>query len=267
MYNTAPFVPSDRNSTTWKNPISQSAMSNFSTANIKSAHIFPDQVIDLPKSFTDSLAQIDAFKGKFREAKYHLIASVYLACHLGYKNKTKPEIEANDKILIDMCTALEINGRTYYQRLGKIAFGNDSKRVSSIIHVIKVAEQHSVEPGKFVEWLKNEGGIQKIRTTYNVGGGSKDGAPSKSGKIAKAHEKNDRYYIEKAKADLTSSAKATIPAGELPVIDLIGNERECTAILLQRADGSFEVKVVLNDKDLVEQLYCAHGRVLSGENN
>lgn len=223
--------------------------------------------IEVPHSFIESLAQIDSFKRKFREAKYHLIASVYLACHLGYKNKTKEEIDENDKLLSARCKTLEIDGRTYYQKLGKIAFGDDSKRVSSIVHVIKVAEKHSVEPDDFFEWLKKEGGIQKIRTTYNVDGATKDGTPSKSGNSAKAHEQNDRYYIEKAKADLTSSAKATIPAGELPIIDSIGNEGECTAILLQRADGSFDIKVVLNDKNLVEQLYCAHGRVLSGEKN
>ena len=224
-------------------------------------------VNDLPKSFTDSLTQIDAFRGKFREARYQLIASVYLACHLGYKDKTKAEIDENNKLLSDRCKRLKIDGRTYYQKLGKIAFGDDSKRVSSIVHVIKVAEKHSVEPGNFVEWLKKEGGVQKIRTTYNVDGASKTDVPSKANDAANAQAQNDQYYIDQGKADLTSSAKATIPVGKLSLIELLGNEGECTAILRQRADGSFDVKVVLNDKNLVEQLYCAHGRTLPTANN
>jgi len=221
---------------------------------------------DIPKSFMDSLTQIDAFKGKFREAKYLLIASVYLACQLGYKNKKKAEIDKNDEVLSERCKDLNIDGRTYYQKLGKIAFGDDSKRVSSIVHVIKVAEMHSIDAADFVEWLKREGGIQKIRTTYNADGSEKkDCAQAKAIGAKKIDTQPDEYYIEKGKADLSSSAATTIPAGKLPVIDLIGNEAECTAILRQRADGSFDVKVVLNDKDLVEQLYCAHGRTLPGE--
>ncbi|WP_314436811.1 hypothetical protein [Massilia timonae] len=251
--------------TAWKTQMPQSAMSNFSTDHIKSGQIFPDQAKNFPKSFTDSLGQIDAFKGKYRDAKYQLIASVYLACQLGFKTKAK--IDENNKILSDKCKDLKIDGRTYYQKLGKIAFGDDSKRVSSIVHVIKVAEKHSVEPDDFVEWLKNKGGVQKIRTTYNVDGTTKDGASTKANDATQAQAKNDQYYIDKGKASLTSSAKATIPVGQLSLIDSLGNEGECTAILRQRADGSFDVKVVLNDKNLVEQLYCAHGRTLPAANN
>lgn len=223
--------------------------------------------IKSPLSFGESLTQIDAFKGKFREARYHLIASVYLACHLGYKDKSNAEIDENNKLLSDRCKELKIDGRTYYQKLGKIAFGDDSKRVSSIVHVIKVAEKHSVEPDDFVEWLKKEGSVQKIRTTYNVDGGTKSNALSKVTDAAKDQAQNDQYYVDKGKAHLTSSAKATIPVGQLSLIDLLGNEGECTAILRQCADGSFQVKVVLNDKNLVEQLYCAYGRTLSAANN
>ena len=260
----------------------KSPPSKLSTLSLAGAPAFTYQVTDLPKSFTDSLTQIDAFKGKFREARYQLIASVYLACHLGYKDKTKAEIDENNKLLSDRCKDLKIDGRTYYQKLGKIAFGDDSKRVSSIVHVIKVAEKHSIEPGEFVKWLKKEGGVQKIRTTYNVDGASKNDATSEDGASkndatseandaakaqAQAQTQNEQYYIDQGKADLIRSAKVTIPVGKLSLIELLGNEGECSAILRQRADGSFDVKVVLNDKNLVEQLYCAHGRTLPAANN
>lgn len=218
-----------------------------------------NQMASSAQSFSDRLAQIDTLKGKFREAKYQLVSCVYAACHTGYKNKSKGDIEANDLVLSKKCKELNIDGRTYYQKLSKLAFGNDSKRASSIVHVIKVAEMHSIEPNNFVAWLKKEGGIQKIRTKYNV-----DGTIKKNRTMLEVNPKkecnDDQYYIEKAKEALNGSIKASIPSGQLDLIEALGNEAECTAILRQCPDGSFVVKFVLSDQGLVDSLYAAHGK-------
>jgi hypothetical protein len=227
-------------------------------------------IVTQPQTFTDSLVQIKQAKGKYRDSLYQLMSEVYAACRIGFSGNTEAEREENMKVLDKACAEQNIDGHSYYQKLGKLGLGDDTKQVSSIIHVIKVAEKNDVTPFNFTPWLKGKGGIQAIRSTYRSDGTlkpvkEKDESKDSSKSSTPAAIEDDQTFIAKAKTALTERIEATIPKGQLQIIEKIGNEAECTAILRQCADGSFVIKAVLADQKLVDSLYAAHGRALPAD--
>ena len=90
-------------------------------------------------TFADHLNKIDEYKGKYRDALLQLLAVVYASC-IAYDNKSEAVQKDNKAALEAKCAALGIDGKSYYQLLVKLGFGDDAKRASSFVHVIKVAE-------------------------------------------------------------------------------------------------------------------------------
>lgn len=234
------------------------------------------EIKPLPATFQNCLVKIQISKGKHRDTLYTLISDVFEACRNGFSGNNEDERGANMEVLDAACVEQGITGQTYYQKIGKLAFGSDSKEVSGFIHVIKVAEKNDVAPPNFISWIKEKGGIQAIRSNYKSDGTRKPEKKADESKTTSATTaiaiddqmpiaNDDQTYITKGKTALTASVAATIPKGQLEVIEPIGNEAECTAILLQTADGSFVIKAVLKDKKLVDSLYAAYARSKEGK--
>lgn len=211
---------------------------------------------NVPLTFADHLNKIDQYKGKYRDTLLQLLAVVYAAC-TAYDNKSEAVKKANKAALEAKCADLKIDGKSYYQLIVKLAFGDDAKRASGFVHVIKVAENQSpsVSPDDFITWLTGQGGIQQVRTKFNSDGTEKTQASKTAAEIIAEH-------ISKAKDSVLHASVATIPYGQLPAIAKPGNEGECLAILRQQADGCVVIKLVLNDSKMVNSIYAAHGRTL-----
>lgn len=212
---------------------------------------------NVPLTFADHLNKIDQHKGKYRDTLLQLLAVVYAAC-IAYDNKSETVKKANKAALEAKCADLKIDGKSYYQLIVKLAFGDDAKRASGFVHVIKVAENQSpsVSPDDFITWLTGQGGIQQVRTKFNSDGTEKTQASKTAAEIIAEH-------ISKAKDSVLHKSLATIPYGQLPAIANPGNEGECLAILRQQADGRVVIKLVLTDAKMVNSIYAAHGRSLN----
>ena len=226
----------------------------------RSAHVAPaPRAAALPKApltFEDHLEKIDLFKGKYRESIQQLLAAAYAAC-IAYDDKSETVKAANKAILEAKCAALKIEGKSHYQLIAKHSLGDDAKRASGFVHVIKAAQNQkpSVPPDDFIAWLNNQGGIQAVRTKYNSDGTEKTTTtPSPADTTAE--------NINKAKDSILDACVTKIPYGQLPEIAKLGNEGDGLAILRQQSDGSVVVKLVLNDAKMLDSIYAAHGRTL-----
>lgn len=255
---------------------SQTVNANQNQSKSQGTGVYPEaKVIPLPQgisddtskpwTFTNRIERILISKGKYRETLYFLIGELYAACRLGFTGITEAEREENMKVLACACVKAGVTGKDYYLMLGKLAFGDDSKQVSSIVHVIKVAEKNDVAPFNFVSWLIEKGGVQAIRSNYRSDGTLKpekkvDDSKTSSAESSNASDSDVQTYITMGKTALNTRVVATIPKGQLSIIEKIGTEAECTAILRQAADGSFVVKAVLTNQNLVDSLYEAFGR-------
>lgn len=207
-------------------------------------------------TFTDHLLNIDQYKGKYRDTLLQLLSATYAAC-IAYDDKSEIVKKANKATLEAKCADLKIDGKSYYQLIVKLAFGDDAKRASGFVHVIKAAKNQkpSITPDDFNQWLTSKGGIQQVRQKFNSDGTEKTQSTKSPANII-------ADYISKAKNSVLNMSLATIPFGQLPAIAQPGDESECLAILRQLADGSFVVKLVLNDSKMVDPIYAAHGRTL-----
>jgi len=209
-----------------------------------------------PLTFEDHLEKIDLCKGKYRESIQQLLAAAYAAC-IAYDDKSETVKATNKAILEAKCAALKIEGKSHYQLITKHSLGDDAKRASGFVHVIKAAQNQkpSVPPDYFIAWLNNQGGIQAVRTKYNSDGTEKTTTtPSPPDTTAE--------NIIKAKDSILDACMTKIPYGQLPEIAKLGNEADGLAILRQQADGSVVIKLVLNDSKMVDSIYAAHGRTL-----
>lgn len=206
-------------------------------------------------TFADHLEKIDQFKGKYREQLYGILSMAYAACR-AFKNAPAAEKATNQKILDDKCAALSVAGTSHYQQIVKITFSDDAKRASSFVHVIKVAESLLIEASDFITWLEDVKGIQQVRIKFKSDGSKKDPTPP-------TPTSKTQTRIDKAKAAISNNSLATIPFGQIPTIEKLGNEAEYSAIIRQQTDGSFTVKFVLNDSKIIDLIYAAHGRSLT----
>nr|WP_315259174.1 hypothetical protein [uncultured Duganella sp.] len=209
-----------------------------------------------PLTFADHLVQIDQFQGNYRNSLLQLLGAAYAAC-IVYDDKSETVKAANKAALEAKCATLKIEGKSYYQLIIKYAFGDDAKRASGFVHVIKAAENQapSVHPDDFIAWVTSQGGIQQVRMKFNSDGTEKT---STTPSPADATAEN----ISKAKNAILNACVTKIPYGQLPEITMLGNEGEGLAILRQQADGSVVIKLVLNDSKMVDTIYAAHGRTL-----
>lgn len=207
-------------------------------------------------TFADHLDKIDQYKGKYREALLQLLAVTYAAC-IAY-DSTSETVKAVNKATLELkCADLKIEGKSYYQLIVKLAFGDDAKRASGFVHVIKAAKNQtpSVAPDDFIPWVNSKGGIQQIRMNLNSDGTEKT-------QTARTPAEINAEHISKAKDSVLNISLATIAYGQLPAIAKTGNEGECTAILRQQTDGSVVIKLVLNDSKIADSIYAAYGRTL-----
>lgn len=243
-----PYPPARKTNVT--SPQESTAPTDAQTANEVDANKHPYVVL----TFADHLKKIDQFKGKYREQLYGILSMAYAACR-AFKDAQTAEKATNQKILDDKCAALSVAGTSYYQQIVKITFSDDAKRASSFVHVIKVAESLLIEASEFITWLEDEKGIQQVRIKFKSDGSKKNQTPS-------TPTSTTQTRIDKAKAAISNDSLATIPFGQIPTIEKLGNEAEYSAIIRQQMDGSFTVKFVLNDSKMVNSIYAAHGRTL-----
>lgn len=214
-------------------------------------------------TFKGLLDAIEQCKGNYRKIHTALFVALYTTW-LTYRDAPEAEKASNQTAIDDKCAELGIKATTYRLKLAQIAFGKNPNRASAKARVITILEKLGIEPDAVGKWLEDNGGFEAVRTTYNRDGTKMEDKPQpKSSRGSKAKTKADddadAPYIEKARASLQASDKATIPAG---LVDSIDQDAEYTAILRPQADGSFTVVAVLNDAKVVDAAYAAHGRTL-----
>lgn len=192
------------------------------------------KVTPFPLTFADSLQHVEAAKirsddcvrnvtaakARSRDALYELISSVDASIETGFRNKGTSDCLANETLLNQRYPG--IVGTTFYHKLGYVAFGDNAKAVSAIVHVIKVSEHRRKTGQTFVHWLKAEGGLQKIRTTYNIDGTLKtvkneDGSRD-STEGASAGDDAKRYLERARELFQDTNDVVTIPYGQFGLI-------------------------------------------------
>ncbi|WP_334188936.1 hypothetical protein [Noviherbaspirillum sp.] len=220
-------------------------------------------------TFADSLEHAKLVHARSRTALYDCIAAVFNAYEIGFKDKLPEVRDANASILDKNCKDAGLENflsNDILQKLAKYTFGNDSKFVSSVVHILRVADKRKSSTESFVNWLTAEGGIQSVRTTYKSDGTKKEQIPKTEGgasgrKVPGENTEDVAHYGEKAREILRNKeAIFTLSTGIAPIVAPLGEETDCTAILRQLADGSFEIKAIVSDKDLTDSAFVSFGR-------
>lgn len=247
-------------------PVESTATDSFQTTSQDTAST---KVIVVQMTFSDSLRHIQLAKARSTLAYYDFLASILKAYDVGFNVNTTSEAErtTNTDLLNKECGLLKIEGKSVLLKLVKLAIGADAKAASSIAHVLKVAKSLGTTPENFTEWLTKKGGIQNVRTSYDENGNEKQQSVTGKGTTGRNGSSKDKsddanQYAEKARESLTDAVIFTVPHGQIGLIAEQGEEAECTAILKQLADGSFVIKAVIKDAELIDAAYASHGRNL-----
>ncbi len=245
------------------------AIANIAATNQPTKQKAKPKVAIVEMTFSDSLGHAKLTHARSRDALYDCLSAAFSAYEIGFKDKLPEVRDANAETLDKACNDAgieNIESNDVFQKLAKYTFGNDSKFVSSVVHVLRVADKRKPSSDSFVNWLKAEGGVQSVRTKYKSDGTQKQRGTKTEGKTSgnKSPVENTedvKQYAEKAREILRNKeAIYTLPTGIAPIVAPLGEETDCTAILRQLADGSFAIKAVVSGSDLVESAYILFGR-------
>lgn len=215
-------------------------------------------------TFTDCLAQIDVARQRSDAAFYKLIHAVIIAHQVGFGDGlSKDRLAANDDALNKLCNARDITGSGRVAKLCKLAITDDSKRVYPVVYVVDVAiariRSNQLTLSGFIVWVNDNEGLQKIRLKFNRDGSPKEGTTSNQKQSAAQLKAN----IELAEKRIGDQVLATLPASAISPFAKHGETADCAAIISQLADGSYVIREIVSDANVVRSALAAIGRKLS----
>lgn len=201
----------------------------------------------MSQKFEHSINEIVNAGKKFRETRREIFKAILTSATI-YKDALDIEKKDFDSLLDDKCAANKyknIESTSHLHKMTKLAIGDDTKAVSALVHVVKVALAFQVKPENATAWLVEQGGFQKVRTTYDTDGNKKVTAPA-TVSFGQADKANIARELLKDKI-LCRAAKVIDDTAQQ-----VQGDTQRIFIGIQQPDGSIVIQAMIPDEQLLQ---------------
>lgn len=201
----------------------------------------------MAQTFEVSINEIVNAGKQYREVRREIFKAILTAATI-YAAGNDAEKLNYDKLLDDACETNKyknIETSSHLHKLTKLAIGDNTKAVSAMVHVIKVALAFQVTPDNAIDWLVGQGGFQKVRTTYDSEGNPK-AVRSVSTPLGLADKANIARDLLKNKI-LCRVGKAL-----KDTVERVEEDTQRIFIGIQQPDGSLVIQAIVSDEELLQ---------------
>ena len=158
----------------------------------------------------------------------------------------------------------KIASTTLLLMMAKLVIGDNRQAAQALAHVSGAVVNNGIVFENCVEWLRSEGGFEAVRNNYNADGTRKErnNAPAES-----SNDDCKPTTTKRNTAEAASHARETLKNTVLCTVDKqalqgkvasVKRETECTAIIVRHPDGSFVVKAIVEDANVIEVAYAKY---------
>ncbi|WP_186136181.1 hypothetical protein [Burkholderia gladioli] len=203
-------------------------------------------------TFLDKITGLEAEHVRSKTALWDMLARVLGLYHVEIKNASVEIRFSNVQALKERCTQQEIRYTTSTAPLTmmlKLIVSDNRQLAAGYALVLNAADLQGQTKDTFVSWLKEAGGIEKVRKTYDASGTLR---PIKTLAVPAQHAACGR---ERLGTNILFSVDAlSLVDAELETVTA---DTMRTAIVMLHADGSLSVRAIVKDKCALDRAYVA----------
>ncbi|WP_186021388.1 hypothetical protein [Burkholderia gladioli] len=213
-------------------------------------------------TFLDKISGLEAEHVRSKTALWDMLAQGLGLFQSEIKHASAETRFANMQALKEQCTRREIRFTTNTSPLTmmlKLVVSDNRQLAAGYALVLNAADQQGQTKDTFVSWLKEAGGIERVRKTYDASGTLR---PVRN-LISPAD------LAERGRKRLGTNILCSVDALSLTDAELetVAADTMRTAIVMLHADGSMSVRAVVKDKGTLDRAYIAYANECAPDRN
>ncbi|WP_179401218.1 hypothetical protein [Burkholderia guangdongensis] len=208
---------------------------------ISPASFFLDRVFKLKDEHTRS-----------RVFLWEVLAKILGLYQSDYKNSPNAARVESKQFLEAKCEQEKIrvtSETSVLTMMAKLIVSDNRQLAAGYALVLTTADVMGQTENSFCAWLENEGGIEKVRKTYDAKGNPR---PAKS-------PVSQSILAERGRRRIGTNILCTVDSQELEdALPPVEVDRERTAIVTCHPDGSVSIRAIVNDQGVLTRAYAAY---------
>ncbi|MFX1763133.1 hypothetical protein PWP93_11130 [Paraburkholderia sp. A1RI-2L] len=204
-------------------------------------------------TFLDKISGLQAEHARSKTALWDMLARGLGLFQTEIKQASAETRFANVQALKDQCTQREIRFTTNTSPLTmmlKLIVSDNRQLAAGYALVLNAADQQGQTKDTFISWLKEAGGIERVRKTYDASGTLR----------AVKSLTNPADLAEQGRKRVGTNILCSVDALSLADagLETVTADTMRTAIVMLHADGSMSVRAIVTDKGALDRAYAAY---------